>query len=100
MFNIDNEILKKQYQNVKEKKKKLKSSNRILSKFIRITKLIVIFSVILFTISLILNKTNALYKLLSKQWMQITEMITYDLSEFAKSRDINNISQYEGELKE
>ena len=32
--------------------------------------------------------------------MQITEKITYDLSEFAKSRDINNISQYEGELKE
>ena len=99
-FNIDNEILKKLYQNVKENNKKLKSSNRILSKFISITKLIVIFSVILFTITLILNKTNALYKLQSKQWMQITEKITYDLSEFAKSRDINNISQYEGELKE
>ncbi|MBP3930241.1 MAG: hypothetical protein J6D47_11855 [Peptostreptococcaceae bacterium] len=99
-FNIDNEILKKLYQNVKENNKKLKESNRILSKSISITKLTVIFSLILFIITLTLNKTNTLYNMQSKHWMQISQRITDDLSKFAKSRDINNISQYESELKE
>lgn len=99
-FNIDNEILRKLYQNVKENNKKLKESNKILSKSISITKLISIFSLILFIITLTLNNTNALYNMQSKEWMQISQIITDDLSEFAKSRDINSISKYEVELNE